>query len=443
MASEIRDNNIKALTGLGTVTISSDGINVGAGIITANNFTGSLTGTASTATASATAYGISGTPTLSGITSVSTSNLTVNGNAYPSAGPLSNRNLIINGAMQVAQRGTSQSLAHDGNTGLWTLDRFAVNMSGADQWDCTVTQSSEAPDGYANSLLITTGTAENAIAAAEYFSVQHKIEAQNLQHIDSGTSSAKALTLSFWVRSSQTGTFAFSIYKGDQTARGISATYTISSVNTWEYKTIAIPGDTGGGGIDNDNGNGWNLYWILAAGSDWTSTDSTSWINYVTTGLAYGHTQNGVITTASATWQITGVQLEVGSVATPFEHRSYGDELARCQRYYYRHADGSQNSNAGLGSGLWYQTTDVYISIHFPTTMRANPTLKFNRPTTTCFRAFRGGTSSLTDDLATQEAAPNCAIIQLYNLSAAGTQGQATWCQVADASAYVAFESEL
>jgi hypothetical protein len=238
------------------------------------------------------------------------------------------KNLIINGAMQVAQRG------------------------------------SICP------LLVTTGTPETTIDANEYFSVQHKIEAQNLQHIDSGTSSAKALTLSFWVRSSQTGTFAFSIYKGDQTARGISATYTISSANTWEYKTIAIPGDTGGGGIDNDNGNGWNLYWLLAAGSDWTSTDSTSWINYVTTGLAYGHTQNGVITTASATWQITGVQLEVGSVATPFEHRSYGDELARCQRYYqlFDSAAGEAYPTGGVGAY-------AICGVNFIQTMRAAPTV--------------------------------------------------------------------
>ena len=293
------------------------------------------------------------------------SNVTINGVTPASTNSLGLRNLIINGAMQVAQRGTSHSLAHDGTTGAYTTDRFVVAMSGADQWDCTVTQSSTAPDGYANSLLVTTGTAETTIDADEYMSVQYKVEAQDLQHIASGTAAAKAMTLSFWVRSSQTGTFAFAIYKGDNTGRGISATYTISSANTWEYKTIAIPGDTSGGGIANDNGNGWNMYWLLAAGSNFTSTDSTSWINYVSTGLAYGHTQNGVVTNGGATWQITGVQLEVGQVATPFEHRSYGDELRRCQRYY-------QISTRSIGA--WTGSSRFRILEHFGTPMRAAPT---------------------------------------------------------------------
>jgi len=352
-----------------------------------------------------------------------------------------NKNLIINGAMQVAQRGTSHSLAHDGNTGLWTLDRFAVNMSGADQWDCTVTQSSGAPDGFANSLLVTTGTPETTIDANEYFSVQHKIEAQNLQHIDSGTSSAKALTLSFWVRSSQTGTFAFSIYKGDQTARGISATYTISSANTWEYKTIAIPGDTGGGGIDNDNGNGWNLYLFLAAGSDWTSTDSTSWINYVTTGLAYGHAQNGVITTASATWQITGVQLEVGSVATPFEHRSYGDELARCQRYYYMIASGSTQS---ILNGAVYATNNFYGVRNLPVVMRTAPSLDSSNGTN-YFDLLSDGSSDLFDSVvigATSTTAVEIRANAGTGLSGA-TAGHAAWMRTNNSSAYIAVTAEL
>ena len=358
-----------------------------------------------------------------------------------------NKNLIINGAMQVAQRGTSQSLAHDGTTNTYTLDRFLVNMASADQWDCTVTQSSDAPDGFANSLLVTTGTPETTIDANEYFSVQHKIEAQNLQHIDSGTSSAKALTLSFWVRSSQTGTFAFSIYKGDQTARGISATYTISSANTWEYKTIAIPGDTGGGGIDNDNGNGWNLYWLLAAGSDWTSTDSTSWINYVTTGLAYGHTQNGVITTASATWQITGVQLEVGSVATPFEHRSYGDELARCQRYYYQAVRGLRNgvSSFDVGNGGYYSNSQISCIVRFPQPMRSMPSLVAVTGTS-YYKAYRNNTNEdfsgflLDSVMGTDDGFVG---FSLYQTGFSATAGQSALFRVNNNAARLGFDSEL
>ena len=354
-----------------------------------------------------------------------------------------NKNLIINGAMQVAQRGTSHSLAHDGNTGLWTLDRFAVNMSGADQWDCTVTQSSDAPDGFANSLLVTTGTPETTIDANEYFSVQHKIEAQNLQHIDSGTSSAKALTLSFWVRSSQTGTFALSIYKGDQTARGISATYAISSANTWEYKTIAIPGDTGGGGIDNDNGNGWNLYWFLAAGSDWTSTDSTSWIDYVTTGLAYGHAQNGVVTTASATWQITGVQLEVGSVATPFEHRTYGDELARCQRYYFRLVQTSGN-NCAVAIGSVHTTSQIHAIVFFPVSMRAAPSALEQTGTAGDYDTISNGSLIICTSVPTFVTATLDGSHITFDYSTAVlTVGSAATCRMRGASSFLAWSAEL
>ena len=375
-----------------------------------------------------------------GISINNSGHVTVDGVAMPSSGPLSNRNLIINGAMQVAQRGTSQSFAHDGTTNTYTLDRFLVNMANADQWDCTVTQSSDAPDGFANSLLVTTGTPETTIGADEYFSVQHKIEAQNLQHIDSGTSSAKALTLSFWVRSSQTGTFAFSIYKGDQTARGISATYTISSANTWEYKTIAISGDTGGGGIDNDNGNGWNLYWLLAAGSNWTSTDSTSWINYVTTGFAYGHTQNGVITTASATWQITGVQLEVGSVATPFEHRSFGDELARCLRYYYKIQGDTESDIFAIGYNEG-STTAIGV-IDFKVTMRTSPTSVETSGTASDYRV-RSITNNTCTAVPVYRGATNQNAGLIWTVASGLTNGYACQMRFFTANGFLAWSAEL
>ena len=306
------------------------------------------------------------------------SNVTINGITPASTGSLGLRNLIINGAMQVAQRGTSLSLAHDGTTNGYLTDRFRVALSGTDQYDCTVTQSTDAPEGFASSLLITTGTAETTVDAAEYGSIQHRIEAQNMQLLSSGTSDAKTTTLSFWVKSSQTGTYVVSIYKNDSTARGITATYAISTADTWEYKTLTFAGDTdSSGGIDNDNGLGWIVSWVLGAGSDYTSTDSTSWIDYVNAGFAYGQTTNGVLTTANATFAITGVQLEVGSVATPFEHRSYGDELARCQRYFYKWE--RENGQGQLGQVQVYSGTQAWGRLLvFPVRMRTSPTFSSN-----------------------------------------------------------------
>jgi len=241
---------------------------------------------------------------------------------------LSNRNLIINGAMQVAQRGTSST-----STGYGSVDRFNVTTNGSfDQLAFTQAQVTDAPAGFSNSYKFTTTTAETTVDADESIGIRTALEGQDLQQLGYGTGSAKKLTLSFYVKSSQTGTFAIYFYSAD-TVRIITRTYTISSANTWEQKFVTIDGDASGS-IDNDANESLQISWAIAAGSNFTSSDSTSWSAYSNAKLYYGHAQNAVLTTTNATWQITGVQLEVGEQATPFEHRSYGDELRKCRRYY-------------------------------------------------------------------------------------------------------------
>jgi hypothetical protein len=220
---------------------------------------------------------------------------------------------------------------------------------------------------------MTTTTPETSIDANDGFWVEQKIEAQNVQHLQNGSSGALSTTLSFYVKSSQTGTFGVSLYKSDNTARIINSTYTISSADTWEYKTITFAGDTAGGGIDNNNGEGLRVVWHLAAGSTYDSINSTSWADYGTQNWAGGHAQDGVITTTNATWQITGCQLEVGEQDTPFEHRSFADEMIRCQRYYQEVASGSCYF-AGNGLG----TTNIIVGIPLATSMRATPSVKQN-----------------------------------------------------------------
>tara|TARA_X000001382_G_scaffold123833_1_gene107917 strand:+ start:734 stop:1750 length:1017 start_codon:yes stop_codon:yes gene_type:complete len=241
---------------------------------------------------------------------------------------LSNRNLIINGAMQVAQRGTSST-----STGYGSVDRFNVTTNGSfDQLAFTQAQVTDAPAGFSNSYKFTTTTAETTVDADESIGIRTALEGQDLQQLGYGTGSAKKLTLSFYVKSSQTGTFAIYFYSAD-TVRIITRTYTISSANTWEQKFVTIDGDASGS-IDNDANESLQISWAIAAGSNFTSSDSTSWSAYSNAKLYYGHAQNAVLTTTNATWQITGVQLELGEQATPFEHRSYGDELRKCRRYY-------------------------------------------------------------------------------------------------------------
>jgi hypothetical protein len=277
------------------------------------------------------------------------------------------RNLIINGAMQVAQRGTSATAS----TGYNTVDRFSLTVANFDNAAFTYGQSSVAPAGFSNSWRIDCTTVETALAADEYSTFYQPIEAQNLQQIANGSSDAKSLTLSFYVKSNKTGTWGLNLYKPDNTGRQITATYTISSANTWEFKTVTFAGDTAGGGIVDDNGAGIYVYWALAAGSDYTTSDSTSWSNYSNAGFLYGHNVNFFDSTAND-WAVTGVQLEIGDVATPFEHRSFGDELRRCQRYFQNNGGTRVIKGGYVASG-----GNNFYTVKYTTAMRAAPTVAF------------------------------------------------------------------
>jgi hypothetical protein len=276
------------------------------------------------------------------------------------AGGITGRNLIINGAMQVAQRGTSE-------TGVTTEkyanapDRFKFIIGNAGTW--TVSQSTTAPEGFSNSYKLDCTTADASLAAGDYIIVSQFIEGQNLQHLKKGTSNAEPLTLSFWVRSAKTGTYIVEIRDNDNT-RSISQSYTVSSANTWERKTLTFSGDTTGT-LGNDNGNSLAVQFWLAAGSTFSSgTLATSWGSVTNANRAVG--QVNIADSTSNDWYITGVQLEVGEQATPFEHRSYGDELFLCQRYYQRTGNftGFFNNTTGRIRGILIGARE----------MRASPT---------------------------------------------------------------------
>ena len=275
---------------------------------------------------------------------------------------LSNRNVIINGAFQCSQRGTSTT------GGGFLVDRFELNINNTDNIAITQSQDSSGPSGFANSWKILATTAESAVAADERVRFRQNIEGQNLQQFAFGTSAAKSMTLSFYVKSNKTGTYAVNLEQ-DDASRVIGSTYTISSADTWEFKTITVGGDTSGT-INDDNGAGLVVSWYLLAGSNYTATDNTSYGASADGKQAYGH---------STTWGqgtndnffITGVQLELGEQATPFEHRSFGDELARCQRYFFREGN--------VGDALHYLTTGPVAGQRWyfqalPVQMRADPT---------------------------------------------------------------------
>jgi len=234
------------------------------------------------------------------------------------------KNRIINGAMVIDQRNAGASVT--ANDGVFPVDRFRFFVSQSSKG--TSQQSTTAPAGYINSLLFTSSSAYS-VAASDYFNIAQLIEGLNVSDLAWGTANAATVTLSFWVRSSLTGTFGGAV-NNSANSRSYPFSYTISAANTFEYKTVTIPGDTSGTWLTT-NGIGIRVFFSLGAGSTYLGS-SSAWGATDYRGGLTGATS--VVGTNGATFYITGVQLEVGSTATSFDYRPYGTELALCQRYY-------------------------------------------------------------------------------------------------------------
>ena len=301
------------------------------------------------------------------------------------------RNLIINGDMSIAQRGTSFSSTGD----VYVLDRFKLDYAGSPAVRYTVTQDTDVPtgQGFAKSMKFDVTTAE--VSASATTRLWTRLEAQNLQHLKYGTSNAESLTLSFWVKSNLTGTFIFWLYQEDGSNRSISKSYTINSANTWEKKTITIDGDTSGQ-IDNDNGAGFRVVWFLTADQSayGSSPLQTSWGSYDATAVATGQTNVGSSTDNE--WYITGVQLEVGTSASDFEFLPYDVNLRRCQRYYY-YLGGINETYKRVSTNVTNPNNrNQTAGLHFlPVPMRDAPTVTI--PSASSFSGvYLGGANSFS-----------------------------------------------
>ena len=253
----------------------------------------------------------------------------------PLAGQIGNRNLIINGAMQVAQRGTSESSVSSTKYAN-APDRWRFIASNAGTW--TVSQSTTSPNLFKNSYKFDCTTADSSLGAADFLAFDQALEGKDLQGLGWGTSDAKSLTVSFHVRSNKTGTYTCELFQGDGATGGsnilVSKSYTISAADTWEKKTITFSGNTAVA-FTNDNSRQLTLNFWLGAGSNFsggTFSDGT-FHNAANRRVASG--QVNLADNTSNEWYITGVQLEVG-VATDFEHKSFTDEYLRCARYFQR-----------------------------------------------------------------------------------------------------------
>ena len=287
----------------------------------------------------------------------------VAGRELPPNTALGTRNLIINGDMRIAQRGTSATGLT--GAGYHTVDRFRTALGTGGTWTQTQDTSVPSGQGFSNSLKLSCTTANTSLSASSLLAIETRFEGQNIQHLKYGTSSAEKLTLSFWVKSNKTGTYIAELYSSDS-SRQVSKSYTIDTADTWEKKTLTYDGDTTSG-FDDDNNNSMTLYMWLFAGTTFNSgTLNTSWASLTNANRVVG--QVNLADSTSNYINITGVQLEVGEEATEFERRPYDMELARCYRYYYKYS--GNNIHAGL-----YSSGKYIGHIWFPTIMRATPTI--------------------------------------------------------------------
>jgi len=344
------------------------------------------------------------------------------------------RNLIINGDMSIAQRGTSFSLT-SGNS-KFPVDRFKVFTEGSFAY--TVSQSTDVPtgQGFYNSIKVdvTTGTASPNANSQSI--LQTNLEGQMLQQLKKGTSNAESLTLSFWVKSTATGNMQVNLRDLDN-ARIIANTFTVNSANTWEKKTLTFAGDTTGA-FANDNGASLRIGWMLGTGSDYTSgAVPTSWEAFSNGDKNAGDTMN-FSSSASNDLYITGVQLEVGTSASDFEFLPRDINLQRCQRYFYQ-IQGNDSANTNLGIGFCNNSSSAQSYLKFPTTMRSTPSI-------TSSSGVQTSDGNSYTKSATGVAVDSGSTISMHLAVAASSMTVFRGCfntLTASSSSHIAFSSEL
>ena len=341
------------------------------------------------------------------------------------------KNRIINGDMRIDQRSAGAAVTASGS---FPVDRFII-ANGTDG-AFSAQQDSSAPAGFVNSVKVTTTTADGTLTAGQNLNFQQRIEGTNVADLGWGTANAKTVTLSFWVRSSLTGTFGGALTNNDPN-RCYPFAYTISVADTWEYKTVTIPGDTSGTWLTT-TGSGIRVFFALGAGPDRSGT-ADAW----TGSSAISPTGSvSVIGTLNATWYITGVQLEKGSTATSFDYRDYGRELAMCQRYYQKLG----LSNGPILNGFNNSATGTTARGYVPAivSMRSNPSALETTGTATDYRIIHSNTAIVCNAVPTLISSTTTGLNALAYVASGLTLGQGSQISgAASATAYLAWSAEL
>lgn len=343
-----------------------------------------------------------------------------------------NKNLLINGGMNIFQRSTSETGIT--GSGYQTADRWRLSGSVSGTW--TQSRSTDVPSaqGFSYSLKMDCTTADASPAATDTTTIQQRFEGQNLQHLLKGTSSAKKLTLSFWVKSNKTGTYIIEISDQDNT-RHICQSYTISSASTWEKKELTFDGDTSGT-LDNDNAESLRILWWLSSGSNTNSgTLATSWASTVDANRAVG--QVNLADSTSNEWYMTGCQLEVGSKATDFEFEPYSKVLEKCYRYYVKYETDASASRIGVA--VADSTGTAHCGFHLVTPLRAVPSM-----TETDMVLRRAGSDyTISSITSIKPDLPNIPYVSFNVTASSLTSGSPYTIRFNSTSSVLAFDSEL
>jgi hypothetical protein len=345
------------------------------------------------------------------------------------------KNRILNGQMQIDQRNAGASVTP--TNGQYTLDRWAAYAFGSATGKFSVQRNAGSvtpPSGYTN-YLGATSTSSYSVASGDITSIYQAIEGFNVADLGWGAAGAQPISVSFWVRSSLTGTFSGAL-KNESANRNYPFTFTISASNTWEYKTLTIAGDTTGT-WNTTNGRGLVLVFSLGTGSTYSGT-AGAWAAgdvYAATGAT------SVVGTNGATFYITGVQLEKGSTATSFDYRPYGTELQLAQRYYYKNFPGSTSY---FGPGQCYATTTAIISTSFKTTMRIAPTALEQSGTAADYRVLSSNGSGVNcSSVPAFSAATTEVGVATFTVASGIVAGNATFGTPTTTAGFLAWSAEL
>jgi hypothetical protein len=329
----------------------------------------------------------------------------------------SGRRLNINGDMRVAQRGTKTSM----QSGYGGCDR--INLLSSSLGVYTISQSDTSPNNFGKSFKLTTTTANSSPASSAYAMLQYKFEGHDLQSLKWGTADAEQITVSFWVYTNKTGTYNLEMYAYDNTSNHqANKQYTVSASNTWEKKVITFPSGNNAT-IPDDNTAALNFNFWLGAGTTYTS-GSASDGNFHSTAANRAAGNVNIADSTSNAFRITGLQIETGTQATPFEYKTIAQELELCRRYFQHY---NFPDSAAVMNGCMWQTSSMYGTYPFYPQMRAEPTSTTSAAATFKLYSPNGQSANTPADIYHQNHSPQAIEIYLYNSSGLGTLGEAVW----------------